>query len=94
MFALFIPALQAYKSISWFHILSLFTCYLTQFVKTSSASSLKSGMTIHKDGAGNLGHARLEVLAIFASSVLAMLASMFVIKEGLERMLDPPDVHT
>lgn len=41
-----------------------------------------------------LGHGRYEVLAVFAATVLSQLSAMFVLKESVERMLDPPNVHS
>ena len=45
-------------------------------------------------GSFNLGYGRLEVLAVFSSSVLAELAGMFYVKEALERLLEPEEIHT
>ena len=42
----------------------------------------------------NLGYARFEVLAVFASTILSQLAAMFVLKESLERAMEYTEIHT
>ncbi|KAM9364366.1 zinc transporter 6 isoform 2-T2 [Pholidichthys leucotaenia] len=37
---------------------------------------------------------RLEVLAVFASTVLVQLGAMFILKESVERFMEQPEVHT
>ncbi|XP_049508295.1 zinc transporter 6 isoform X2 [Panthera uncia] len=37
---------------------------------------------------------RLEVLAVFASTVLAQLGALFILKESAERFLEQPEIHT
>ncbi|EDL38430.1 solute carrier family 30 (zinc transporter), member 6, isoform CRA_a, partial [Mus musculus] len=42
----------------------------------------------------HLGLKRLEVLAVFASTVLAQLGALFILKESAERFLEQPEIHT
>uniref|UniRef100_A0A8C8HN39 Cation efflux protein transmembrane domain-containing protein n=1 Tax=Oncorhynchus tshawytscha TaxID=74940 RepID=A0A8C8HN39_ONCTS len=37
---------------------------------------------------------RLEVLAVFSSTVLVQLGALFILKESLERFVEQPEVHT
>uniref|UniRef100_A0A8C3GAC0 Solute carrier family 30 member 6 n=1 Tax=Cyclopterus lumpus TaxID=8103 RepID=A0A8C3GAC0_CYCLU len=37
---------------------------------------------------------RLEVLAVFASTVLIQLGALFILKESVERFMEQPEVHT
>ncbi|KAF7253360.1 Zinc transporter 6 [Varanus komodoensis] len=37
---------------------------------------------------------RFEVLAVFASTVLAQLGALFILKESAERFLEQPEIHT
>uniref|UniRef100_A0A673XTY4 Solute carrier family 30 member 6 n=1 Tax=Salmo trutta TaxID=8032 RepID=A0A673XTY4_SALTR len=37
---------------------------------------------------------RLEVLAVFASTVLVQLGALFILKESVERFVEQPEVHT
>uniref|UniRef100_A0A3Q4GZ14 Solute carrier family 30 member 6 n=1 Tax=Neolamprologus brichardi TaxID=32507 RepID=A0A3Q4GZ14_NEOBR len=37
---------------------------------------------------------RLEVLAVFASTVLVQLGALFILKESVERFMEQPEVHT
>ncbi|TSU11375.1 Zinc transporter 6 [Bagarius yarrelli] len=40
------------------------------------------------------GFERFEVLAVFASTVLAQLGALFILKESVERFMEQPEVHT
>nr|XP_042122854.1 zinc transporter 6 isoform X5 [Peromyscus maniculatus bairdii] len=42
----------------------------------------------------SFGFERLEVLAVFASTVLAQLGALFILKESAERFLEQPEIHT
>jgi len=43
----------------------------------------------------SFGYERFEVLAVFASTVLAQLGSLFIAKESVERIvLEQPEIHT
>ncbi|XP_036118493.1 zinc transporter 6 isoform X2 [Molossus molossus] len=42
----------------------------------------------------SFGFERLEVLAVFASTVLAQLGALFILKESVERFLEQPEIHT
>jgi zinc transporter 6 len=43
----------------------------------------------------SFGYERFEVLAVFASTVLAQLGSLFIAKESIERLvLEQPEIHT
>uniref|UniRef100_A0A8C5E8U2 Zinc transporter 6-like n=1 Tax=Gouania willdenowi TaxID=441366 RepID=A0A8C5E8U2_GOUWI len=37
---------------------------------------------------------RLEVLSVFASTVLVQLGALFILKESVERFMEQPEVHT
>ncbi|XP_041865823.1 zinc transporter 6 isoform X2 [Melanotaenia boesemani] len=37
---------------------------------------------------------RLEVLAVFSSTVLVQLGALFILKESVERLMEQPEVHT
>ncbi|KAJ9577654.1 hypothetical protein L9F63_005734 [Diploptera punctata] len=77
-------ALQAYTYTVGFNLLSLLTCILTIWVERNGPTPLFS-----------FGYERFEVLAIFASTVLAQLGSLFIIKESIERLvLEQPEIHT
>ncbi|XP_016389605.1 zinc transporter 6 [Sinocyclocheilus rhinocerous] len=41
-----------------------------------------------------LSFERLEVLAVFASTVLVQLGALFILKESVERFVEQPEVHT
>lgn len=94
-----LSVLSAYSYVTWFQILNLLTCYLSLWITMQPQHKHHQ----HPDrnpaqleGLSNfsLGHGRFEVLAIFASTILAQLAAMFVMKEAVERILDTPDIHT
>ncbi|KAG8230995.1 hypothetical protein J437_LFUL010011 [Ladona fulva] len=76
-------ALRAYTYTVWFNILSLLTCLLSIWVEKQRPTSIFT-----------FGYERFEVVAIFSSTVLAQLASLFITKESLERLLDQPEIHT
>ncbi|XP_037829373.1 zinc transporter 6 isoform X3 [Kryptolebias marmoratus] len=42
----------------------------------------------------SFGFERLEVLAVFASTVLIQLGALFILKESVERFMEQPEVHT
>ncbi|NXC20861.1 ZNT6 protein, partial [Corythaeola cristata] len=42
----------------------------------------------------NFRFERFEVLAVFASTVLAQLGALFILKESAERFLEQPEIHT
>ncbi|XP_054455766.1 zinc transporter 6-like [Anoplopoma fimbria] len=42
----------------------------------------------------SFGFDRLEVLAVFASTVLIQLGALFILKESVERFMEQPEVHT
>ncbi|PSN39912.1 Zinc transporter 6 [Blattella germanica] len=69
-------ALQAYTYTVGFNLLSLLTCVLSIWVERSGPTPLFS-----------FGYERFEVLAVFASTVLAQLGSLFIIKESIERLV-------
>ncbi len=80
--------------------MGLLTCYLTLWIriiqKSRPAEGRKSSTSSkYTDVTGfSLGHARLEVLAVFSSTVLTQLAAAFILKESVERLLESPDIHT
>ncbi|XP_049789499.1 zinc transporter 6-A-like isoform X1 [Schistocerca nitens] len=77
-------ALLAYTYTMGFNILSLIICILSVWVKKQKPSPLYS-----------FGYERFEVLAVFGSTVLAQLASVFIIKESIERLiLEQTQIHT
>lgn len=76
-------ALTAYTYLTIFDIFSLFTCLLTLWVQSQKSSSTFS-----------FGYDRFVVLAVFASTMLAQLGALFIIKESIERMLQQPEIHT
>ncbi|XP_067009779.2 zinc transporter 6 isoform X2 [Anabrus simplex] len=77
-------ALLAYTYTVGFNLLSLLTCILSVWVERQSPTPLFS-----------FGYERFEVLAVFASTILAQLASLFIIKESIERLvLEQPEIHT
>lgn len=76
-------ALTAYTYLTIFDIFSLLTCLLTLWVQSQKSSSSFS-----------FGYDRFVVLAVFASTMLAQLGALFIIKESVERMLQQPEIHT
>ncbi|XDV51028.1 hypothetical protein PO909_019984 [Leuciscus waleckii] len=63
--------------------LSLITCLLSFWVTVKKPSQLYS-----------FGFERCEVLAVFSSTVLVQLGSLFILKESVERFVEQPEVHT
>uniref|UniRef100_H3ARQ7 Solute carrier family 30 member 6 n=1 Tax=Latimeria chalumnae TaxID=7897 RepID=H3ARQ7_LATCH len=63
--------------------LNLTTCLISSWVVMKKSSSVFS-----------FGFERLEVLAVFASTVLAQLGALFILKESVERFLEQPEIHT
>uniref|UniRef100_A0A8C8F1Q8 Cation efflux protein transmembrane domain-containing protein n=1 Tax=Oncorhynchus tshawytscha TaxID=74940 RepID=A0A8C8F1Q8_ONCTS len=61
----------------------LITCLLSSWVAMKKPSQLFS-----------FGLKRLEVLAVFASTVLVQLGALFILKESVERFVEQPEVHT
>jgi zinc transporter 6 len=65
-------------------LFSLITSILSIWVEQNGPTPLFS-----------FGYERFEVLAVFTSTVLAELGSLFIIKESIERMvLEQPEIHT
>lgn len=77
-------ALQAYTYTVGFNLLSLMTCILSIWVEQKGPTPLFS-----------FGYERFEVLAVFASTVLAQLGSLFIAKESIERLvIEQPEIRT
>ncbi|KAL5008541.1 hypothetical protein ScPMuIL_014122 [Solemya velum] len=76
-------ALTAYTYLTIFDIMSLLTCLISFWVKLQKPTP-----------AFSFGYERFEVLAVFASTMLAQLGSLFIIKESIERLLEQPEIHT
>ncbi|XP_071015641.1 zinc transporter 6-like [Oncorhynchus clarkii lewisi] len=76
-------ALTAYTYLTVFDLFSLITCLLSSWVAMKKPSQLFS-----------FGFKRLEVLAVFASTVLVQLGALFILKESVERFVEQPEVHT
>jgi zinc transporter 6 len=68
-----------------FHfVFSLMTCILSIWVEQNGPTPLFS-----------FGYERFEVLAVFASTILAQLGSLFIAKESIERLvIEQPEIHT
>ena len=77
-----ISALGSLKSISWFHVLSVLTCYVTLHVRLRASCNASS-----VEDFGSMGAARLEVRAVFASAAVAAVAGVFVVKGAAESAL-------
>ncbi|KAJ3610119.1 hypothetical protein NHX12_022213, partial [Muraenolepis orangiensis] len=75
--------LTAYTYLTIFDLFSLLTGLISSWVSMKKASQLYS-----------YGFERLEVLAVFASTVLIQLGALFILKESVERFMDQPEVHT
>uniref|UniRef100_A0AAQ4Q2E2 Cation efflux protein transmembrane domain-containing protein n=1 Tax=Gasterosteus aculeatus aculeatus TaxID=481459 RepID=A0AAQ4Q2E2_GASAC len=80
-FCCVISALTAYTYLTIFDLFSLITCLISSWVSMKKPSQVYS-----------FGFDRLEVLAVFASTVLIQLGA-FVHPEG-ERFMEQPEVHT
>ncbi|KAI8788760.1 zinc transporter 6 [Biomphalaria glabrata] len=76
-------ALTAFSFLLIFDVLSLLTCLLSVWVQSQQPSSAYS-----------FGYERFEVLAVFSCTMLAQLGAFFILKESIECLLFPPDVHT
>ncbi|XP_023238092.1 zinc transporter 6-like [Centruroides sculpturatus] len=75
--------LEAYTYLILFDLLSLFTSLLSLWSEEQKPNSIFT-----------FGYERFEVLAVFASTILAQLSSLFIIKQSIERLLQPPEIHT
>uniref|UniRef100_A0AAZ3S6T5 Cation efflux protein transmembrane domain-containing protein n=1 Tax=Oncorhynchus tshawytscha TaxID=74940 RepID=A0AAZ3S6T5_ONCTS len=75
--------LTAFTYLTIFDLFSLITCLLSSWVAMKKPSQLFS-----------FGFERLEVLAVFSSTVLVQLGALFILKESLERFVEQPEVHT
>lgn len=65
-------------------LFSVMTCILSVWVERNGPHAVFS-----------FGYERFEVLAVFASTVLAQLGSLFIAKESIERLvLAQPEIHT
>ncbi|XP_046370294.2 zinc transporter 6-like [Haliotis rufescens] len=76
-------ALTAFTYLTIFDIFSLLTCLLSLWVQLQQPSSAYS-----------FGYERFEVVAVFASTMLAQLGSFFIVKESVECLLQQHEVHT
>lgn len=76
-------ALTAYTYLTIFDIFSLLICLLSLWVQMQKPTPAYS-----------FGYERFEVLGVFASTMLAQLGSLFILKESVERMFIQPDIHT
>lgn len=76
-------ALTAYTYLSFFDMFSLLICLLSIWVRQQQPTP-----------AFSFGYERFEVLATFASTMLAQLGALFIVKESIERMIQQPEVHT
>ncbi|XP_032072183.1 zinc transporter 6 [Thamnophis elegans] len=76
-------ALTAYTYLTIFDLFSLITCLISYWVMMKKPSSSYS-----------FGFERFEVLAVFASTVLAQLGALFILKESAERFVEQPEIHT
>nr|XP_033469994.1 zinc transporter 6 [Epinephelus lanceolatus] len=76
-------ALTAYTYLTIFDLFSLITCLISSWVTMKKPSQVYS-----------FGFDRLEVLAVFASTVLVQLGALFILKESVERFMEQPEVHT
>ncbi|XP_030167208.1 zinc transporter 6 isoform X1 [Lynx canadensis] len=74
-------ALTAYTYLTIFDLFSLITCLISYWVMMRKPSPVYS-----------FGFERLEVLAVFASTVLAQLGALFILKESAERFLEQPEI--
>ncbi|XP_034964200.1 zinc transporter 6 isoform X2 [Zootoca vivipara] len=76
-------ALTAYTYLTIFDLFSLITCLISYWVMMKKPTPAYS-----------FGFERFEVLAVFASTVLAQLGALFILKESAERFLEQPEIHT
>ncbi|KAE8601459.1 hypothetical protein XENTR_v10013677 [Xenopus tropicalis] len=76
-------ALTAYTYLTIFDLFSLITCLISYWVMMKKPSPTYS-----------FGFERFEVLSVFASTVLAQLGALFILKESAERFVEQPEIHT
>uniref|UniRef100_W5NEP5 Solute carrier family 30 member 6 n=2 Tax=Lepisosteus oculatus TaxID=7918 RepID=W5NEP5_LEPOC len=76
-------ALTAYSYLTIFDMFSLITCLVSSWVMMKKPSPVYT-----------FGFERFEVLAVFASTVLAQLGALFILKESVERFMKQPEIHT
>ncbi|XP_069116929.1 zinc transporter 6-like [Argopecten irradians] len=76
-------ALTAYTYLTLYDIFTVLICLLSVWVQMQKPTPAYS-----------FGYERFEVLAVFASTMLAQLGALFVIKESIERLIQQPDIHT
>lgn len=76
-------ALTAYTYLTIYDIFTVMICLLSIWVQIQKPTPAYS-----------FGYERFEVLAVFASTMLAQLGALFVIKESIERLILQPDIHT
>ncbi|CAD5120565.1 DgyrCDS9131 [Dimorphilus gyrociliatus] len=76
-------ALTAYTYLGLFDLFSLATCVITIWSEKQQPNSTYT-----------FGYDRFEVLAVFATTLLAQLGALFIVKESVERLILQPDVHT
>nr|XP_027228322.1 zinc transporter 6-like isoform X3 [Penaeus vannamei]XP_027228323.1 zinc transporter 6-like isoform X4 [Penaeus vannamei] len=76
-------ALMAYTYLSWFSLLSLVTCLVCVWAESQKATPTFT-----------FGYRRCEALAVFASVTLSLLGAVIIVKECIERLLEPEEVHT
>ncbi|XP_072027350.1 LOW QUALITY PROTEIN: zinc transporter 6-B-like [Amphiura filiformis] len=76
-------ALTAYTFLTFFDFMTLVTCIITIWV------SKQRPITVY-----TFGYERFEVLVVFASTMLAIFGAIFIMKESIERIFEPPEVHT
>uniref|UniRef100_A0A3Q3JYV5 Cation efflux protein transmembrane domain-containing protein n=1 Tax=Monopterus albus TaxID=43700 RepID=A0A3Q3JYV5_MONAL len=75
-------------------------CLLMWCSSTNSMGDLitcliSSWVTMKKPSQGySFGFERLEVVAVFTSTVLVQLGALFILKESVERFMEQPEVHT
>ncbi|PVD26552.1 hypothetical protein C0Q70_14229 [Pomacea canaliculata] len=62
---------------------SLLTCLLSIWVRNQ-----------HPSPSFSFGYERFEVMAVFATTMLAQLGSFFIIKESIECLIQQPEIHT
>ncbi|XP_033102453.1 zinc transporter 6-like [Anneissia japonica] len=76
-------ALTAYTNLLIFDLTYLGTALVSIWVRQQKSSSSFS-----------FGYERFEVLAVFASTMLAIFGAVFIMKESTELLLKPEEVHT
>uniref|UniRef100_UPI00358F0D11 zinc transporter 6 isoform X2 n=1 Tax=Myxine glutinosa TaxID=7769 RepID=UPI00358F0D11 len=76
-------ALTAYTYITIFDLFRILTCMISHWVALNRPTATYS-----------FGYERFEVLVVFASTVMAQLGALFILKESVVRVLEPTDIHT